>query len=131
MMSDFREIYLKVRDEVATDLIAKYNLSISHSDNNRLTLDNSKYSIHITFSIPEGDGISISDIGKKPGYGISFMAFVCKIYPKRDDMILFLKNSFADIPQNDYSYTTIKNKLNKKITFLEKHFPEYFRVINT
>lgn len=125
-MSDFRENYLKAREVVAEELKRKYNLIESYSDNDRLTLDSTNYSIHLTFYLPEGENVSISEKGKEPGYGYSFMQIVFEKYPKRNEMILFLKELFSELNQFDYSFQTIKEKLLKKSEFIQKQHPEYF-----
>ena len=126
MEVDFRKNYLEARELVAKELKEKYNLVESYRDNDRLTLDSSNYSIHLTFFVPDGDNVSVSEKGKESGYGKSFMNIVAQKFPKRDEMISFLKILFSDTKPYDYTSQTIKRKLQKKIIFFEQQFPEYF-----
>jgi len=129
-MDNFRENYFVAREIVAQELIQKYNLVESYKDDDRLTLDSTNYSIHLTFNIPEGENITVSEKGREPGYGRSFMDMVFQKYPERNDMIIFLKDLFDNIEQYDYTTKTIKKKLIKKTQFIENQFPEYFKTTN-
>ena len=65
-MTDFRENYFEAREIVAQELKEKYNLVESYKDDNRLTLDSSNHSIHLTFYIPDGINFLISKNGEHP-----------------------------------------------------------------
>jgi len=121
-MSDFREAYFKAREEFAENLKQKYNRTESHKDDNRLTLDCSNYSIHLTFDIPEGDDINVTDHNNE-FYNDSFMGLVVKKYPNTKEMGVRLKSLFKTIDFFDSSYEYIHSSLFKKIKFIEEEYP--------
>jgi hypothetical protein len=132
-MSEFRDNYFKAREIVADELKQKHNLVESYRDENRLTLDSSKYSIHLTFYVPDGDEISVSIKGKQPGEdGQNFMGYLFDQYPKLDDIDKALKEIFTKLPKkaSPYSIDNLYIHFNDKIRFLENHYPHFFSTID-
>lgn len=131
-MSDFRDNYIKAREIIAIELKKKYNLIESYRENDRLTLDSSTHSIHLTFYVPDGDEVSISEKGKEPGYGQTFMGYFFDKYPKIEDIEQNLKKIFTTPVKkgiDQYSVTSQYTYFKDKINFLEHEHPQLFQLI--
>ncbi|XOV68572.1 MAG: hypothetical protein ACFHU9_05210 [Fluviicola sp.] len=130
-MSDFRENYFKARDTVAKELIVKYNLEESYRDENRLTLDSTNHSIHLTFYVPDGKGLNITSKGDLPRSDMSFMAHVFMLTQDNlKEVQLLLKEAYKSLEGTTesemYTENTVIESYLIEIDFLNHHFPHYF-----
>lgn len=124
-MSEYREAYLKTRDIIAEKLKEKYNFIPIESTSRCLSLTNKIATIHITFDIPEGDDIHITE-SKTPELNDSFMGLVVKKYPDLNDMKRELKKLFKPKEHFDSVFDYINSSLSNKIHFLEVKYPDIF-----
>ena len=128
-MNDFRENYLIARGIVAKELIEKYNLIESYKDNERLTLDSTSYSIHLTFYVPDGNDVTISEKDKKPAYGHSFMYYLFEKYTKDEERTKALKELYKNSRASshfDFSIESIQDNLTIMTNFISNHYPHFF-----
>jgi hypothetical protein len=127
-MSDFRENYFKARDNVAKELIDKYDLKESLREYDCLTLDSTSHSIHLTFVIPEGDEVYISKKGMKWTGGKSYREFLFAMYPTIEDRISATKNIFEGSTRENHSFKgkDIEFSFRAKILSLAQSFPDKF-----
>ena len=127
-MTDYRENYFIAREIVANELKQKYNLIESYKDDNCLTLDSATSSIHLTFIIPDGDDVYISEKGKEWFTGKNFMYYVFKKFPLIDEAETELKKIFLDQSEStkdahfDYSVKRLERTFRKIIQYLEEFF---------
>lgn len=128
MQSNFRENYFKARDNVAHELKEKYNLIESYRGSESLTLDSSNYSIHLTFCVPDGDEIYISEKGKAWYSGKSFRDFLYEKHPTPPDNTEAIKKIFKGSLRAPYSFEEedIKFSFQAKLHFLKENYPEMF-----
>lgn len=130
-MSDFRENYFKARDAVAIELKKKYNFIETHRDNNRLTLDSSSRSFHLSFYLPDGKDLFITKKGELPNSNESFLAYVFKHYDndisKAQNALKETFSSLANLGEAELnSEKVLKNSYILEIRFLAKHYPSFF-----
>jgi hypothetical protein len=128
-MNDFRENYLIAREIVARELIEKYKLVESYKDNERLTLDSTNHSIHLTFYIPDGNDVFISEKGKEPAYGHSFMYYLFEKYPKNEERTKILKELYKNCRASshfDFSLESIQDNLTIMTNFISHYSPHFF-----
>lgn len=130
-MTDYRQNYLDAREIVANELKKKYNLIESHRDNDRLTLDSNTHSIHLTFYIPDGNNVSVSEKGKEPAYGHNFMYYLFDKYPNDDERAKELRELYKNCRATshfDYSIESIYDNLTIMASFINRHYPNFFTV---
>ncbi|MCG8573516.1 MAG: hypothetical protein MI810_01410 [Flavobacteriales bacterium] len=128
-MTDFRENYLKARKIIAEEIKSKHNLVESYQDENRLTLNSSNHSIHLTFYVPDTEDIVISDIGTEPGHGKDFKYYLFEKYPNNDERAKILKGLYKDSRSSgnfDFSVESIEDSLRIMIGFMSKNYPSFF-----
>lgn len=128
-MNNYRENYFVARNNVFAELNKKYNLIESHKDENRLTLNSSKYSIHLVLYIPDGVDLIISPINREPAFGNNFMHYLHSKYPendiRRDVLKDIYKNSRAK-SSFDNSIEAIEDNFLIMINFIHTYFPDIF-----
>lgn len=120
-MNDFRENYFEAREIVAKELIEKYNLTESTNEYDCLTLDSSNYSIHLTFIVPDGDEVYMSEKTKEWYTGKSFYSFMLEKYPddeKRKSVTHELFKSMSNFDTYDYSVERLTRSFLIQIIFL-------------
>lgn len=125
-MNQFRDNYFKARDIIAQELKQKYKLTESYKDENNLSLDFFNFSLEITFFIPEGIDINISN-HKNEFYNDSFMGLVLKKYPNIKEMGIKLKSLFKTKDHFDSDFSFIYSSLSNKIKFVENEYAELFK----
>lgn len=127
-MFDLRENYLDAREVVANELKEKYGLIESYKDHERLTLDSTNYSIHLTFIVPDGDEVYISEKDEKWFTGKSFKDLLFEKCPNDSTRTEMTKQIFKGSSRHPYSFKTgeIEFTYRAKLRFLQTLFPEKF-----
>jgi hypothetical protein len=127
-MSDFRENYLKAREVIANELKEKCHFIVTTNEYDCLTIDTSTSSIHLTFIIPDGDEIYISEKGKEWFMGKSFKDFLFEKYPIDAERIETIRQLFQECSRLPFSYETeeIKCSFRTKLNFLQDSFSDKF-----
>lgn len=131
MRDDFRENYFKARKIVANELKERYKLVESYSDNERLTLDSSNYSIHLTFYVPDGKDLYITEKGSLPHSNNSFLAYAFSInqnnVSKTQVTLNEIYKPMGKIREDElYLSETIIKSYRLEIEFLQRRNPEFF-----
>jgi len=130
-MDNFRENYFVAREIVARELKEKYNLVESYKDDNRLTLDGTKYSIHLTFYIPDGNNVFISEKGKEPLSKDSYFGHISGINYTMNEIDQVLKinaSKFDSLPKETHEFDTLNilRYFHICLAFFETEYPNYF-----
>jgi len=129
MQEDFRENYFKARELVAKELTEKYHLIESYRDNDRLTLDSDNYSIHFTLYVPDGNDLSISEKGKHPSDGHSFMHYLFEQFPNHEESSAVLKELYKNSRATsdfDYSVESLQDDFIIMTNFISRYHPHFF-----
>jgi hypothetical protein len=131
MKDDFRQAYFEAREIIAQELKKKYNLIESFKDDNRLTLDSSKHSIHFTFYIPDGKDLNITKKGEMPDSDHSFLSYVFRLnqndIQKTQNNLKVIFEPLDNIDEKDfYSSDVIIKSYQIEIQFLTDYFPYLF-----
>lgn len=129
MEVDYSKNYLDAREIVAQELIEAYGFVESYRDDERLTLDSTNYSFHLTFYVPEGDKLYVSK-KSTDGLGKSFQGLVYEKYPDPAHSKIVLKEIFTGLSHltENESFTefAIKESFLIKIKFLYERYPHFF-----
>jgi len=127
-MDNFRENYFVAREIVARELKEKYNLVESYREYDCLTLDSTANSIHLTFVIPEGDEVYITEKGKGWFMGKSFKDLLSETHPNDSLKTEAIKQIFKGCSRHPHSYKTeeIESTFRAKLIFLQDSFYEKF-----
>ena len=127
-MTDYRENYLIAREIVVNELKEKYNFIVTTNQYDCLTIESFESSIHLTFIIPDGDEVYVSEKGKEWFTGKSFKDLLYEKYPVDTERTKSLKQIFRDSSRHPFSYEIeeIKSSFRAKLNFLQDSFSEKF-----
>lgn len=129
MQEDFRENYFKARELVAKELMEKYHLIESYRDNDRLTLDSNDYSVHLTFYVPDGNDVFISEKGKEPSDGHSFIHYLFEQFPNDDESSAMLKDLYKSSRATsgfDSSIESLQDDFMIRINLISQYYAHFF-----
>jgi hypothetical protein len=128
MKDDFRQAYFEAREIIAQELKKKYNLIESYKEYDCITLDSSKFSIHLTFIVPDGDDVYISKKGYEWYEGKSYKDFLFDKYPNDDERLMATRKIFKNSTRkpNTFEKEAILFTFRMKLLFLHDFFYEKF-----
>lgn len=75
-LENYQSNYLKAREVVGKELIIKHGFVESYRDDERLTLDSTNYSFHLTFHPMEGKNLYVTLKGDLPHTKDTFLAYI-------------------------------------------------------
>jgi hypothetical protein len=127
-MSNLRQNYIEAREIIANELKEKYNLVETINEYDCLTLDSNIFSIHLTFIVPDGDEVFISEKGKQWFNGKSFKDLLFEKYPIDSERLKILNQIFNGTSRHPYSYETVEiiSSFRAKLNFIEDSLFEIF-----
>jgi hypothetical protein len=129
-MNDLRENYFIAREIVAKELKQRYDLVESYKDDNRITLNSTNHSIHLTFYVPDGLDFSISKKGEPALSKDSYFGHISnnKTLAEIDEVLNKNASKFEPLPKafDEYETKVILRYFHICISFFETEYPQYF-----
>lgn len=118
-----RLAYFEAREKAASVLKEKYGFREVFKDNEMLTLDNTKYSIHLTLQIPDDVEVYLTLRGRSPSTDTKFFSYLFDQNKDLDKTKAVLEDLFKDVGREESLAVQTYESLIIMIEFFAKTQP--------
>lgn len=121
-----RLAYLEAREKAAFILKEKYGFRETFRDNEILTLDNTKCSIHLTLQIPDDVDVYLTLSGQSPSTKTAFLSYLLDEYLNIENVKIASDELFKEVRKEKILASKIYLSFMVKINYLLKKHSDCF-----